>query len=200
MLDDKKIFSSNGGISVDNSGENNNLSLSVTNIGKLSSLLNPLLEKIIEEYDRVETYQVQDPNENILGIEAKITFNSVKVYAEDLRESAGYMSLIEELIDCIDDQKPRSKESFLKAIKRNYKNHKKNLLIEHGVDPQDTAAVQEIICQNADKLIQAVAKTILDHASNSWGYPVEMVQTAQELIVGYGFINCQILEKPNDPL
>ncbi len=198
MIGGKKEISANKGVAIDNSGKGNSVHITVAKATKLTSLLNPILEKIIEEHDRIEKHEARKNygSEDILNLETKITFNSVQVHAEELRDSAGYMSLIEELIDSIDDEKPKAKETFLNAIKRNYNNHKKTLLINHATNPQDTDAVQKLICANADKLIQAVAKTILEHAEGDLEHSVEFVQFAQELLVGYGFINCKILEKP----
>lgn len=192
MIGDKKNISAHDGFAIDNSGKNNIASVILKSAHKLPSLLNPLIEKIIEEEGRIE----RNDDYEIPDIEDKISFNSVIVYAEDLRDSAGYMSVIEELIDAVDNERPNAKSTFLKAIKRNYDTHKKALLVEHSTDPADLEATQNLICDNADKLIQLVANTILDHASSHLTYSVELVQSAQELIVGYGFINCKILERP----
>ena len=192
MIGDKKNISASDGVAIDNSGSNNTAHVFLRNAVNLPSLLNPLIEKIIEDEHRME----RSEDHEIPDVEEKISFNSVKVYAEDLRDSAGYMSVIEDLIDAIDDERPNAKSIFLKAIKRNYDNHKKNLLIEHSVDPTDLEATQMLICSNADKLIQLVSNTILSHANSHLSHSVELVQSAQELIVGYGFINCKILERP----
>lgn len=188
----KEIKADNGSIAVVVSGSQNNLNVKIQNSAKLTSLLNPLLEHIVETCDFDEELdQIELPK-----MEAKISFNAVKVYAQDIRDSAGYMTLIEELIDQIDDENPNAKKRFQAAIHRNYKNHKNALLVNHSVNPSDLGAVQQLICEHADKLIQDVAQTILQRAEGELEAPVELVQAAQELIVGYGFINCKILEPP----
>ena len=189
---DKEIKAGRSSFAIDNSGNSNALNIDVRGQTKLTSLLNPLLERIVEAYDfDEELEQVELP-----GVEEKILYNSVKVHAEEIRDSTGYMSLIEELIDHIDDESPNAKKKFLAAIFKNYKKHKKALLIENATDPNDKEAVQILIRANADKLIQSVAQTMLAHAEGEIDAPVELVQTAQELIVGFGFINCRILERP----
>ena len=87
MIGDKKNISAHDGFAIDNSGKNNIASVILKSAHKLPSLLNPLIEKIIEEEGRIE----RNDDYEIPDIEDKISFNSVIVYAEDLRDSAGYM-------------------------------------------------------------------------------------------------------------
>jgi hypothetical protein len=192
----KNLTANNGGLAYDGSGVANSPTFNLNQAAKYGSLLNPLLEKIIHKYDpysgSADDDELPDPDE-------KIEFNDIKVFAENIKECIGFQSVVEEQIDTIDDEVPGSKNKFLKAINQNYKNHRRTLLIEHGIDPRNKNEVICIIRSNADKLIQNVSKTILDHAEvDLHRYPVEDVQDSTNLIVCYGFINCQILERPND--
>lgn len=193
MLDGKKeIKAEKNSAAVDNSGSNNTTNINIFNQSAISSLLNPLLDEIIKEFEFDDNIE----NEELPPVEEKIEFNSVKVFANEIRDATGYMSLIEEIIDGFDDENPAAKKIFQKAIRKNYEKHRNSLFIKHGLDPADKESTQALICSNADKLIQAVANTILVYAEADLDHPVELVQSAQELIVAYGFINCKILEKP----
>jgi len=195
-MGDKEISANGGGLAYDGSGIGNSPTFNVNQTGKYKSLLNPLLEKIIDIYD--EKPKDSDVDELPSPLE-KIEFNDVKVFGEDIKECIDFLSVVEEQIDAIDDEGPGSKNKFLKAINLNYKNHKKELLITNNIDPVKKNDVIRVIRLNADDLIQKVIKTIIGFAeADLHQYPVEDVQGATSLIVCYGFINCKILEKPDD--
>jgi len=186
---------SDDGVAINSSGTNSPVNVSFQNaLGSLPSILNPLLDKIITvyepQYEEVEDVFI-DPD-----IDIKIEYNSVRVYAEEIRDQSGYMSLIEEVLDSIDDETPKAKDKFLWAINKKYKDCKKRLFIENNIDTSDKKAIRDLICENADKIITDVSKDIIKHTVGHINAPVELIEAAQELIVCYGFINCQILEKP----
>lgn len=193
---DKKIAASKSGIAYDGSGFGNSPTFNLNQTVKYRSLLNPLLEKIIENYDqksqKTDIDELPDPLE-------KIKFNDVKVYGEEIEECIDFLSVVEEQLDAIDDEDPGSKNKFLKAVNQNYKNHRRELLIENKIDPAKKDDVINVIRSNADNLILNVSKTIIDRAEVDLHHcPVEDVQGATSLIVCYGFVNCKILEKPDD--
>ncbi|EDM69278.1 hypothetical protein PE36_07317 [Moritella sp. PE36] len=186
---------SESGIAINSAGTNSPINVSFQKaLGSLPSILNPLLDEIIAvyepQYEEVEGVFI-DPD-----IDIKINYNSVRVYAEEIRDQSGYMSLIEEILDCIDNETPKAKNKFLWAINKKYKDCKKKLFIEMNIDTSDKAAVREAICANADKIITDVSKDIIKHSVGHINSTIELIEAAQELIVCYGFINCQILEKP----
>lgn len=192
----KDIAADRGGIAYDGSGVGNKPTFNINQTAKYRSLLNPLLEKIIDNYDQKpknqDKYELPDPLE-------KIEFNDVKVFREEIRECISFLSVVEEQVDAIDDEEPGSKDKFIKAIHQNYKNHRKDLLINNKTDPSKKEDVISIIRSNADNLIQSVSKTIIDFAEVDLHHcPVEDVQGATSLIVCYGFVNCKILERPDD--
>ncbi|WP_415766105.1 hypothetical protein [Pseudomonas sp. ZB1P45] len=194
MAFDNSISAQDDGVAVLNTGPGSvNLNI-VKSLSGLPSVLNPLIIKIVEVYRPQFNSVMQAPK--YPETEVKITFNRVKIYAEDLREQSGYMALIESLIDCIDDESPLSKETFLWAINQKYKDVKKKIFLEGNIDPLDSEAAKEAICQNSDKIISLVSLDILSGANVSSTSPVELVKAAKELIVCYGFINCKILEEP----
>lgn len=181
------------GVAVNNAGNDNVINI-IQQLSTLPSILNQLLEGIISVYEP----QFNDSDEHLASpeTEVKISYNSVKIHAEEIREHSGYMSLIDQVIDNIDDENPSAKKTFLWAINQKYKSCRKTLFIENGVDPEDKEHVREIIGIHADRIIESVAKEITASATGSLNFSVELIQAAQELVVCYGFINCRILEKP----
>lgn len=188
-------IASDEGVAINSSGTNSPINVSFQKtLGSLPSILNPLLDRIITvyepQYEEVEGVFI-DPD-----IDIKITHNSVRVYAEEIRDQSGYMALIEEVLDNIDNETPKAKDKFLWAINKKYKDCKKRLFIENNIDTSNKKAVREMICANADKIITDVSKDIIKHSVGHIDATIELIEAAQELIVCYGFINCQILEKP----
>lgn len=192
----KELKGTNGSFVYDGSGINNKPTFNLNHIARYSSLLNPLLEKIIEIYDSED-----EPNndEELPDPEDKLDFNNVRVFSEDIIDCISFLSLVEEQIDTIDDEKPGSKKKFRRSIHQNYKTHRRELLVQHRISARDKDAVIAVIKENSDHLIQQVTDTILENAKIDFhGVPIEYVRDSVELIICYGFINCKILEKPND--
>lgn len=192
-LNETSIEAKNNSISVLSNGKNSPVTI-IQQISHLPSILNPLLEKIIQVYQP----QFSESEELLASpeVEEKISFNSVKIHADEIRENCGYMALIEQVLDDIDDENPSAKKTFLWAIHKKYIACKKELFIENNIDPTDKISVKKIIGANADKIIAQVAKKIIATANGNLNFSVELIESAQELIVCYGFINCKILEKP----
>jgi hypothetical protein len=195
-MSDKDIKATRGGIAIDNAGIANRSTFNINQVARYGSLLNPLLEKIIDKYDPDSAVS---NNDEIPDPEEKLEFNHVSVFSEEIVDCVGFLSLVEEQVDTIDDDSPGAKKKFLRAIHQNYKNHKCELLIENEINSKDKAAVIKIVRANADLLIQRVTNTILEYARVDLYYcPVEDVRDSINLILCYGFINCKVLERPDD--
>lgn len=191
----KSITATNKGVAIDASGSGNTSHINITRAAKFGSLLNPLLELIIEK----DIFNSDRENQSTPDPEHKINFNDVKVYAVTLKECISLLSIIEEQIDAIDNEVPNSKERFKRAIKQNYTTHKNKLLTEHNLDPTNKTAIIETIKNNSDKLIERIADTLLSNSEvDLHDHPIEDVRDAINLVICYGFINCKILENPND--
>lgn len=191
-----KLSAKKGGVTIDNSGIANRSTFNLNQAAKYGSLLNPLLEKIIDKYDpdagSSDDEDLPDPDE-------KIEFNYIKIYTENIKECIGFLSIVEEQIDAIDDEAPGSKKKFIRAINQNYKHHRRVLLIEEEINPKNKNDIIAAIRSNADKLIKNVSETILERAEvDLHTYSFEEVEDSTNLIVCYGFINCKILERPDD--
>lgn len=125
-----QVKASQNSLAINSTGTGSLISVNLQQtLNSLPSILNPLLDEIITVYE--PQYEEAgglfiDPD-----IEVKISFNSVRAYAEDIREQSCYMSLIEEVLDNIDNEKPKAKEKFLSAINKKYRDCKKALFIEH---------------------------------------------------------------------
>jgi hypothetical protein len=186
---------SHNGIAVNTTGAASPVNI-YQNLSKMPSILSPLLEGIIAVYDPVDI--PDSPNQVTPTTNEKITFNSVKIYAEEIREHSGLMALIENVIDGIDSSNPRSKDRFLWAIHQKYKRCKSKLLLASGIDASDNVLVKNLICENADLLIDNVSEEIFSTVGVGINCEVEILQSAQKLIVCFGFVNCKILERPDD--
>jgi hypothetical protein len=192
----KEIKAERGSLAYDGSGINNSPTFNLNHVARFSSLLNPLLERIIEKYDpdseTNNSDELPDPDE-------KLDFNNVRVFSEEIIDCVGFLTLVEEQVDAIDDESPGAKIKFLRAIHQNYKNHRRQLLISESVSIKDKESVISTIRQNSDFLLQQVTDSILDNArTDLHAFPVEDVRDSANLIVCYGFINCKVLERPND--
>ena len=192
----KEIRAESQGIAVDGSGIGNQTEINVNHTAKFGSLLNPLLEKIIENYDpdaeHEKAKELPEPEE-------KLKFNDVNVFSYEIIENIGFLSLVEEIVDAIDDASPGSKRKFLRAIHQNYQNQKKQILIKNKINITDKASVIDTVRASSDAIIQAVFDSILSYAATDlYLHSIEDVRDSINLIVCYGFINCKILERPGD--
>lgn len=190
-----QVKASQNSLAINNTGTGSPISVTLQqSLNSLPSILNPLLDGIITVYEP----QYEEASGLFIDpdIEVKISFNSVRAYAEDIREQSCYMSLIEEVLDNIDNEKPKAKEKFLWAINKKYRDCKKALFIENNTDTSNRNDVLKVISDNADNIINRVSRSIIDNSIGYVSAPIELVEAAQELIVCFGFINCQILEKP----
>jgi hypothetical protein len=192
----KEIKAERGSLAYDGSGINNSPTFNLNHVARFSSLLNPLLERIIEKYDPdSET----NNSEALPDPDKKLDFNNVKVFSEEIIDCVGFLTLVEEQVDAIDDESPGAKIKFLRAIHQNYKNHRRQLLISESVSIKDKESVISTIRRNSDLLLQQVTDSILDNArTDLHAFPVEDVRDSANLIVCYGLINCKVLERPND--
>lgn len=159
----------------------------------VTSLLTPIMMRIIDVY--TPSCDVSDLDIGMPGVEEKIRFNAVKAYSSSLVEYCNYMSVIETIIDNIDSEEPGSKTRFLWTINKKYKDVKRKIIMESGIDPSRDD-VMRLINTHADKIILLVSENIMSSAMQAMSAPIELIEAAQELIVCYGFINCQILEAP----
>ncbi|MBA1196913.1 hypothetical protein G7011_07315 [Pseudomonas plecoglossicida] len=195
MLPRHKADADTGGIAVVNTGPGNvTVSPNVT-AAAVTSLLNPLLLRIVEghtPYGDMADIEIEYPE-----VDEKIEYNNVSIFSEDIIENAGYMELIESLISDIDDEEPGAQRSFLYAINQKYRVAKKALFLSLPERPASPEQKLQAIRLGSDQLILAVSDLIVDVKNGFQDFPVELVEWAKQLIVCYGFINCKILEPPN---
>jgi hypothetical protein len=192
----KEIKAERGSLAYDGSGMGNSPTFNLNHVARFSSLINPLLERIIEKYD--PDSEVNN-NDELPDPDEKLDFNNVRVFSEEIIDCVSFLSLVEEQVDAIDDESPGAKIKFLRAIHQNYKNHRRQLLIRESVAIKDKESVISTIRQSSDLLLQQVTDSILDNArTDLHAFSVEDVRDSANLIVCYGFINCKVLERPND--
>ncbi|MEZ8492775.1 hypothetical protein [Vibrio splendidus] len=188
--------SSQHGVAVTTTGPNSPVSILTTAIPQMTSLLTPLFDRLIQVHKPyyVPTSQNSLPDET----EDKIEFNRLNVLAPEIRDLAGFLTVIENAIDDIDAQEPGSKDQFLWAIHQRYKSIKQRILIENNVDISDANAIHLCISNNADSILLQVTSTLFEGVTLSIPTDVDTLQATQQLVSCYGFINCRILEKPSD--
>lgn len=148
-----QVQATDDGISVYTAGKNSPVNI-IKAVECMPSLLSPLLQGIIDVYDPFS----DTPEEPHFSpeTEKKISYNSVVLYAGEIRDNSGLMSLVENVINEIDSQKPKSKDKFLYSIKQKYNNCRTRLLLENEVDLTNQESIHEAISKNADRLIHNV--------------------------------------------
>lgn len=196
MLNTANTLASSGGIAVNASGNNN--TFNVGSVGRATSILSPLLDKIIDSYDSL----VDESNKpNFLPTpDEKLDFNAVSVFKSNIREAVSFLALVEEAIFVNEEENPGYTNRIQKAIYQKYTKYKSNLLIDNKVSPDDKDAVISLIRGNSDGIIRDISSHICNEftATHMCGKFSEDIEICVNFIVCYGFINCKILERPDD--
>ncbi|EGQ8730638.1 TPA: hypothetical protein NJ348_001092 [Vibrio parahaemolyticus] len=173
----------------------NNSPVNIYALARIPSVLTPLLEGILDSYDPV----VSEPNEYYEmppKTEDKIDHNDLGLYSEDIREAAGFMSIVESSVTAIESHSVDASKRFLWAINERYKKVKKELLLEKGQKKFDKDSVLLFVKENADLIFQRVIDDFKNEVHTSKPFEQETISASIFLIVVYGFINCKILERP----
>ncbi|EJB1796859.1 hypothetical protein MUE05_003552 [Vibrio parahaemolyticus] len=187
------VTANNGGIAVDISGSNNKIH--VLSAHKVRSALTPLLEKILHTSDPLDL-ELDDEYIFVEKVEIKIEYNSLNVYSELIRDNSIFLVIVEEAIEAFDNENPNYRKRFLKSINMKYKDARREVMIENGINIKNNTDVIECVRINSDYLISSVRKKIFDDGFSDLDFCVESLQMAIDMIICYGFINCKILEVP----
>lgn len=182
----------NGGLTVVSTGSGS--VTVVANPAAISSLLNPLLMKIVSTHTPYD--DIPDIEMDYRGVDEKIEHNRVSVYSELIIENVGYMELIESLISTLDDEEPGAQKRFLYSINQKYKIARRELFMRQTERPVTAEQKLNVIRIGSDELVLKVSELIVDVQTGFHGVPSELVEWARQLIVCYGFIHCKILEPP----
>lgn len=196
MLNTTNTLASSGGIAVNASGNNN--TFNVGSVGRATSILSPLLDKIIDSYDSLVD-ESNKPN-SLPTPDEKLDFNAVSVFKSNIREAVSFLALVEEAIFVNEEENPGYTNRIQKAIYQKYTKYKSNLLIDNKVSPDDKDAVISLIRGNSDGIIRDISSHIYNEftATHMCGKFSEDIEMCVKFIVCYGFINCKILERPDD--
>ncbi|KJG19678.1 hypothetical protein UB37_17000 [Photobacterium iliopiscarium] len=183
------------GIAVTTTGSHSPVTI-IQAIPQMTSLLTPLFDRLIEVY---QPYYVEESDSNLSSeTEDKIKFNSLNILANDIRDLAGFLTVIETAIDEIDSQNPGSSKKFLWAINQKYKAVKKQVLIEHKIDARNSIEIHKCISDNSDKILTQVTDSLFESVTLSVICDIDTLKATELLVSCYGFVNCKILEKPSD--
>ncbi len=194
MADGIKQDLSDESIGAISTGDYSPITINVTNNkSEIDSLLKPLL---IEMVDSVKTSYRNRATELPPDIEEKIDYNRVKVFKDDLRDAINYVIIIDEMIENLNHEDEDAADSILWSINQRYRDIKKELFLEHKIDPSDHKQVIKCINSHADIIINAVKDSIESDIPSVEGKKIEIVRFCILLIVCYGFITCNILERP----
>lgn len=191
----KSLKSSNGSVTFDNSGIGNKSTISIITSLSYGSRLNVLLESLIENCDS------DDLGSESLTAETddKLEFNDVGFYRGDIEDFSSYLSIVEEKIETIDNELLGSKTKILRSILDLYKDERRSILIDNEIHHKDNDKILQTIKKNSDRIISNISKKIIDHAQKDLSNEtIENMRDTCKMIVCYGFINCKILENPND--
>ncbi|MDE1356857.1 hypothetical protein L9W73_05985 [Vibrio aestuarianus] len=172
-----------------------NSPVNIIALAKIPSVLTPLLEGILDSYDPI-TSEPSDNYEMPPKTEDKMEYNDLKLYSEDIREAAGFMSIVESSITSIESNSANASKRFLWAIQQRYKKVKKAVLLESGLTKFDQDSVIAFVKNNADLLFQRVIEDFREEVHTGKRFEQETIDASIFLIVVYGFINCKILERP----
>ncbi len=130
-------------------------------------------------------------------IENKITHNNVVIYKRIVEDYAFYSTLISETYDAISELNPYCKDKIMKVVNRKYLDSK-NYLVKENPDTPEI----ELIKENSDSIIEDVLRVLKEHLYESTNLnndiPLEDLEMALEIVVGDAFVNCKILENPNN--
>ena len=159
-------------------------------VGKMSSLLEDILPKLAAMLGKDAI-----PLENdtvAFDITDKIAWNNLKLHQEFLDDYGEYGRQIDEMYDEYEASSP----GFKKRIYNFFKNSYRMQVVElsKGV----SKAKMEIIRDNADSIFKHVADNLSQNIRDSKdiSIKIEEVATCSVALTCHAFINCKILEKP----
>ncbi|EOX3089957.1 hypothetical protein ACPFMM_001320 [Vibrio cholerae] len=193
QLGNTEAHTSGYGHAIVTSGANS--PVSITALAKIPSILTPLLEGILDSYDPI-TSEPSDHYEMPPKTEDKMEYNDLKLYLDDIREAAGFMSIVESSVTSIESNSANASKRFLWAIQQRYKKVKKAVLLESGLTTFDQNSVMEFVKNNSDLIFQRVVEDFRKDIHTIKQFEQETIDASIFLIVVYGFINCKILERP----
>ena len=124
-------------------------------------------------------------------IDEKIGHNNITTYKYLINEYSFYGKILEGIYETLEEQNPGKKGTLLGRIFEFYKAEKRNLTQTDNID---------VIRENADSIIENIIKKLdaeILKSSNLESYNEE-IYSAIQIIVADAFIQCKILEDPNE--
>jgi len=156
-----------------------------TRIAKIISLLSQeITDEIPDDYSAINFYDIAD----------KISFNNVKKYKEIIDRYGFFGSIIENICNKLDTDKPNSKSRMFEYIKFLYIEEKNKICV--GLNKEKCL---EKIKENADNIIDAIRIKLIELINKSKGLDdvnQDDIDISLVSLVAVAFINCKILEKP----
>jgi hypothetical protein len=162
------------------------------------NIINVLKNKsaIAEVVNAISKIDLEDENnlgkiKEIPEIEAKIRHNNITKYLYLINDYGLYGKILEGIYETLEQEKPGKKGKLLRVISDFYKAEKGILTQTNDLD---------IIRDNADLIIENIITKLDDKILKSSNLDAENedVHSAIQIIVADAFIQCKILEDPNE--
>lgn len=157
------------------------------------------LSRIISSLTKVRTGNgIKPPQWKEFKIEEKISFNSVLTYRFVIASHSLYYTKCDELLDIEDNSDCGKKYDVLSWIEDRYLEEKGRLIPR---DCTDESTIQSIINAHADDIISNVKNAIKKFVITSpevCQLDEEDIDNGVTSIACYAFMQCKILENPND--
>ncbi|MPQ45538.1 hypothetical protein GCQ56_00840 [Marinifilum sp. N1E240] len=162
-----------------------------TNPTCLGEVVNKLAKIPITEEE--ENFNVDLPFE----IADKITHNDLGSYKCLIEDYPVYSKILEDVYSVVIQHNPRAKSILWKRIRNKYRQIKGELLKGCAIAEQ-----MDLIKENSDKIIDIIKEYLLELLESSKNLngdvPLEAIEESVEIIIGDAFVNCKILENPNN--
>ena len=162
------------------------------------NIINVLKNKstIAEVVNAISKIDLEDENnfgkiKEVPEIEAKIRHNNITKYLYLINDYGLYGKILEGIYETLEQEKPGKKGKLLRVISDFYKAEKGVLTQTNDID---------LIRHNADLIIENIITKLDDEILKSSNLDAENeeVHSAIQIIVADAFIQCKILEDPNE--
>ncbi|SHJ76111.1 ABC-three component system protein [Halodesulfovibrio aestuarii] len=159
----------------------------------VGSAINELLSNLTHRQPQTMQKRRTPPADVIV----KIKHNHLNKKQHIIRQYLDYSSLIEEAYDDIDKSIPFGKDTILRNLENSYFKALDNFEIEYFIKEElDLEVLREKSGAIIDFIISDLKKTIYE--SNNTPELQEHIDIGVNVVVAHAFIECVIMEKPDD--
>lgn len=175
-------------------GDNNSQIINnfANNIDNISSILANLMQPIAE---MVDSFDETTNDTSVYKIEDKISYNKLRTFKEIVEQYGQYGLKIDGLYEEYDNNKPGTKKAIFKYFQTKYFLKKEEY---HSKEPDKEAIL--VVQENSDKIIREIYEAFLIDIKKTKNLNIimEHIETCALAVTCHAFIQCKILEKPNN--